>query len=280
MMPYNKLNFHITNRCNYNCKYCFGKFKNDNLSLDDVKKIIDNINNYFIEENILDKWINFAGGEPLLYKHLDDAISYANSLGIKVSIITNGYLLTEEKIKSWKNKISCIGISVDSLDKDTDIKIGRCCGKNTLEKDKLIQLAKVIHNVGIDLKINTVVSKFNITEDFSKLYDELKPKKVKLLQMHIVNRINDQAKDYKITKDEFFNFSKKYENKSYKLVKEEEGSMENSYLMIDPSGYFTINNKGEYEKPKNCLQEPFSEIVKRSGINEQKFKSRYNDEVK
>ena len=39
--PYRVVNFHITNSCNYTCRYCFGKFEGRcYLPLEDTKRII------------------------------------------------------------------------------------------------------------------------------------------------------------------------------------------------------------------------------------------------
>ena len=95
------INYHITNSCNYHCTYCFGKVNGQkDPTLDDAKKIVDNIALHFAQSNIADGRINFAGGEPTLYEHLDELIDYTSSLGIQVSIVTNGSLLTPERIRS------------------------------------------------------------------------------------------------------------------------------------------------------------------------------------
>ena len=151
MKNFHVVNYHITNRCNYHCTYCFGKFNGQkDPTLDDAKKIVDNIALYFAQNNITDERINFAGGEPTLYEHLDKLIDYTSSLGIRVSIVTNGSLLTPERIRSWQGKISCIGISIDSSDCDTNLTIGRCCRNKVISLSQWSKLAKAIHNCGID----------------------------------------------------------------------------------------------------------------------------------
>ena len=72
MKNFHVVNYHITNRCNYHCTYCFGKFDGQkDPTLDDAKKIVDNIALYFAQNNIADGRINFAGGEPTVYEPLD-----------------------------------------------------------------------------------------------------------------------------------------------------------------------------------------------------------------
>jgi len=280
MKKYNVFNYHITNRCNYHCTYCFGKFDGQrDPSLQEAKSIIDSIDTYFKENQISDGRINLAGGEPTLYEYLDELIEYASSLGIKVSIVTNGALLTAERIHSWRGKVSCIGISIDSLIKDTNLKIGRCCKNNVIELSHLEELSAAMHECDIDLKINTVVSMLNLDEDFSQLYKSLMPQKIKLFQMHLVEGINDKAKPYRVTDDEFNHFCDRHVAFASIVVSEPCGSMENSYLMINPEGKFQLNDNGKYQTFGDLNTTTLSELLKTVPLDREKFNSRYMGEA-
>ena len=279
MKNFHVVNYHITNRCNYHCTYCFGKFNGQkDPTLDDAKKIVDNIALYFAQNNIADGRINFAGGEPTLYAHLDELIDYTSSLGIRVSVVTNGSLLTSERIRSWQGKVSCIGMSIDSIDCDTNLTIGRCCRNKVISLSQWSELAKAIHDCDIDLKINTVVSKLNLGEDLSKLYRALSPKKIKLFQMHLIDGINDQAKPFEITDSEFEGFCEHLKSYASVIVAEPCGSMENSYLMVNPEGKFQLNNNGLYQTFGNLITTPLLEILKTVPLDSEKFSSRYTKE--
>ena len=78
-----KINLHITERCNFKCKYCFAIFnRKKDLPLESWKKIIDDLK---ADGRI--SAINFAGGEPVLYKNFPELIDYAKNLDFKLSII-------------------------------------------------------------------------------------------------------------------------------------------------------------------------------------------------
>lgn len=281
MNAYSVVNYHITNHCNYRCAYCFGKFDGqENPSLDKAKMIIDNTASYFKINRIPHGRINFAGGEPMLYPKLDELIRYTYSLGISVSIVTNGSLLTPERIHSWNGLVSCIGISIDSLCENTNIQIGRCCRGSVKTMEDWLAIATAIHECGIALKINTVVSKLNIQENLLPLYHAIAPNKIKLLQMHLIKGINDWAKPYKITKQEFDDFCERHSSAFSIIVAEPCGSMENSYLMINPDGNVQLNNSGIYENYGNCCDTPLCEIMQSVPIDADKFNSRYVREVK
>ena len=280
MKNFHVVNYHITNRCNYHCTYCFGKFDGQkDPTPDDAKKIVDNISLYFTQNNITDGRINFAGGEPTLYAHLDELIDYTSSLGIRVSIVTNGSLLTPERIRSWQGKVSCIGTSIDSIDCDTNLVIGRCYKNKVIPLSRWSELAKAIHDRDIDLKINTVVSRLNLNENLSELYRVLSPKKIKLFQMHLIDGINDQAKPYEITEREFESFCKRHKAFESVMVAEPCGNMENSYLMVNPEGEFQLNNNGIYQTFGNLNTTSLSEILKTVPLDPEKFGSRYVKEV-
>ena len=281
MENFNVVNYHITNRCNYDCTYCFGKFEGQHdPSIDDAKAVVDNIALYFTENGIANGRINLAGGEPTLYKHLDELIDYIASRGISVSMVTNGSRLCAESIGRWKEKVCCIGLSVDSASDDTNRNIGRCCNERVLSSKELVKIADAIHECGIELKINTVVSKFNINEDLSKVYGAMAPDRIKLFQMHLVKGINDRARDHKITKKEFKSFCKRHNAFRSVIVKEPKKSMENSYLMVNPNGEFQLNDNGNYKTYGNLKDTPLCKILEAVPLLKKRFALRYKKGVR
>lgn len=277
----NVINYHLTNSCNYSCAYCFGRFPDKKeLTIEQACKVIDNIARNFSKNGIVDGRINLAGGEPLLYPYLDDLIDYINAYGIKVSVITNGSLLTEEKIARWKDKVYCIGLSFDSALAETNTSIGRCCNNKTLSVKQAVRITQAIHRNGIKLKINTVVSKLNVNEDMSEFYKRLKPDRLKFLQVEIVEGINGKAEGLTVSKKAFDEFCKRHRQCCRDTVCEQRGDLENSYLMINPQGEFQLNDSGEYKIYGNCLEEELSEIISKVPISAKKFSSRYGNNSK
>lgn len=277
MKNFNVINFHITNKCNYSCKYCFGKFEGNEIPLSDAKQVIDSISQYFSHNKIKNGRINLAGGEPLLHPQLDAIIDYCYQKDIKVSIVTNGSLLTKEKIECWAGKACQIGISIDSASTSTCLEIGRVCKKSVLCKDTLLSIVQAIKKNGIELKINTVVSSFNINEDLTSLYLALSPKKLKLFQMHLVKDVNDSCSGYSISTDEFLEYCKKYEALPFNVVIEKQGDMESSYIMIDPNGKLIMNIDGCYEVLADLTREQLCNVP--IPLDAHKFALRYKSEV-
>lgn len=276
MNTYNVVNYHVTNLCNYHCAYCFGKFdRKDEPTFDEAKKVVDNVAEYFKACRITDGRINFAGGEPTLYRNLDELIEYTHSKGIAVSIVTNGSLLTDDRVRLWQGKVSCVGVSIDSATALTNCMIGRCHAKGAMVFDDYIKIATALRKYSIDLKINTVVSKLNYHENLCHLYRELRPKKIKLLQMHLVEGINDRAKEYQIAKKEFDKFCRRHSEFESIIVEEPCESMENSYLMINPDGELQINDNGVYKIYGKLSERSLCELLTSVPLDSEKFNSRY-----
>ena len=86
------INWYVTSKCNYNCKFCNMIDLNDEITeILDLKTILSKLNQLEIKN------INLVGGEPLLYPFTYDIIKTAKRMGFITSITTNGSLLTKSK---------------------------------------------------------------------------------------------------------------------------------------------------------------------------------------
>ncbi len=267
----NVINLHFLDNCNFHCKHCFVKKSGKKLNIEELKKIVDNIQRYFIKRNIKNGRINLAGGEPLLYENLQELIDYISSKSIDVSIITNGFFLTKDFIIDNRHKISIIGISMDSINVKTNQSIGRCNQRNeTLSDDRILELGKIIKEANIKLKINICVSKQNINEDLSEFLLKLKPNKIKLLQM-VSNENNSYSNENTITDIEFRNYISKY-NQFNNVVVETNNTMIDSYLIIDSEGNLSIDNFHKLDYPKyNMLEKELNDVIDKLPINQEHF---------
>ena len=109
----------------------------------------------------------------------------------------------------------------------------------------------------------------------TELYKRLKPDRLKLLQMELVEGVNDHAKNLAISEKAFDEFCKRHKNCCRDTVCEYSDDMENSYLMINPQGEFQVNNKGEYKIYGSCLEKELTEMLYDAEISEEKFNARY-----
>ena len=164
-----ELCWNITAKCNMGCEYCHRFFNPTNLSKDENLKILDNI----IKSNI--KNITWTGGEALLIPYLPELMRIAHEHGIKNKLITNGILLTEEKLSEISKYVDIITLSIDSTNDEINNKLGR--GKDHFER-----ISKCIENIKkydiITVKINTVLTKIN-TDEMQKLGEFLAHNQIK-----------------------------------------------------------------------------------------------------
>ena len=214
------INWHLTEVCNYGCKYCFAKWGRPNelhRSSPEIATLLDKLADYFIKgtPTLKDELgyesvrLNFAGGEPMMLGNtFITALKLAKQKGFKTSTITNGHYLVNSKLVLPENTLDMIGISFDSQNIDTRKKIGRkdrkgnSFGTGDL-KQALVNLTQ--SQRGIKTKINTVVNSLNLDEDFSELIMELKPYKWKIL--HVMPYGDDELL---ISKRQFDRFVKRH----------------------------------------------------------------------
>ena len=269
------INFHITDKCNYHCKYCFVNFKRRDLSFEEAKHIVDEIKKYFSAYGIRNGRINIAGGEPMLYPYIEDVIRYIHEQGIKCSIITNGSRLTEDFCRRMAGILDMIGISIDAATDEGNRRVGRCNIGGTPDFDLLERVSNIIHEIGIQLKINTVVSKLNLEEDMAAIYRRLNPNKVKFFCMHVIDNINGGASSLLPTKNEYEDFVKKNTVESCTVVVEGPESMQNAYFMINPQGEVYMNDNGSEKKYGSCFEKSLVEIFQTVPLIEEKYFARY-----
>jgi len=281
------INWHITEVCNYNCKYCFAKWGRPNelhRSLQEIEKLLDNLSEYFIKgspalkgelgyENVR---LNFAGGEPMMLgSTFFIALILAKQKGFKTSIITNGHNLVNGKLDFPKDVLDMVGISFDSQDLSTRKEIGRVDrkGSSLSAEDLKLALGNLIQTQkGIKTKINTVVNSLNCEEDFSELIVELNPYKWKVF--HVMPYGDDELL---VSKEQFELFVERHNGLGLPIFAESNATMTESYLMIDPEGRF-------YQNSANSVEYLYSESINLCGVenalaqiqfNPKTFSSRY-----
>lgn len=262
--------FHIIRPCNMKCKFCYATFQDlgsfKQMSLDEAKLIL-----YKLKVAGLKK-ITFAGGEPMMYRHIFEVVEYAKEIGLTTSIISNGSMLSEETLDRFKGYLDWVGVSIDSLSTETNKKIGRD-SKNGLD---YFELVKNIKDKGFKIKINTVVNRFNEEEDMQDFIGHVNPLRWKIFDTLRVEGQNDRDfEEIRSSAGAFDRFIGRHSHKS--MVPENNEAMTGSYLLIDPKGRLFENSEGKhtYSRPlqSNNIDDCLSDIsldrdmfIKRGGI--------------
>jgi len=124
----NKVNILLTNKCNLRCNYCYEQHRKDfgTVTVEKVKKVWDFLRSIGNPETPKD--IQFFGGEPMLKADviLDFLREYEDELRehsaeIKISMVTNGTLLTQEFVDEYSSYgFTQVCFSLDTLDEGMD----------------------------------------------------------------------------------------------------------------------------------------------------------------
>jgi MoaA/NifB/PqqE/SkfB family radical SAM enzyme len=102
----------VTRRCNLSCGYCneFDKVSQP-VPYETLTRRIDHLTDE-LGVTIMD----FLGGEPLLHPRMADLIAYARSKGCWTNIITNGLLLSADKIQQLNEAgLNSMCVSIDRI---------------------------------------------------------------------------------------------------------------------------------------------------------------------
>lgn len=235
------VNWHITMNCNYKCRFCFYKnMKGEFNDIDKAESMLKTLRSRGIEK------INFAGGEPLLYKNLNYLLEMAKHMRFTVSIVTNASLLNKKNIQELAAYVDWVGISVDSADERIEKELGRGYGKH-VEHARVV--SKLVHEHDMKLKINTTVMKLNYSEDMRKFIASVSPERWKVFQFIHMKGQNDDAIDLAITKEKFEKFKEINGNLMLKNgtspVFEANSDMLDSYLIIGTDGNIIMSRNNE-----------------------------------
>ena len=264
------LNWHFTKKCNMGCKYCFVPIGNE-LSRDERFTILEKIKGTFDR-------INFVGGEPTIHPDLIDLMEKAKEMEFKVTLVTNGYRMIKDPFYAEKilNIVDGIGISIDSMNDETNKRIGRCHCLQTLSKGEYVELCMRIKKHNLPLKINTVVSQANLDEDFSDFYSSVKPDRIKMFQVLVPNLpIKRDYSEFLITSEEYFAFVKRHQDKGFSIVAESNELMVGSYFMLNAAGCFENDDNGFESECLLNTDMTVEKALKEVGINMDKYLFRY-----
>ncbi len=244
-----ELCWNITTKCNQNCGYCLRFMNLAGLSLKQNLKILDNLAACGIEE------LTWGGGEPMLYPHITQLIKTAHSLGIKNKVVSNGLLLTENRIDDIADALDTLTLSLDSTNSKTNAAIGR--GARHFDNVASIIARIKEQRYPINLKINTVACSYNL-EDFDALA-KFVDNNVDFWRIFKMMPVRERAianySKFQISKDCFDSLRNKVlqQTKNCQLSFRESSDMEEKYFLLVANGDIFCTEKGIDVRKGNAL---------------------------
>jgi len=210
----NYLRVSVTDRCDLRCVYCMKEKmqflpRKDILTLEEIERLCDNFIDLGIEK------IRLTGGEPLVRNDiikLKEKLNYKkNNSNLKeITLTTNGTLLKKNAKQLWKNGVERINVSLDTINPEKYNKITRF---GNIEK--VFDGINEALDIGIKIKINTVVIKDFNEDEIETLINWTDSKKIDLTFIEVMPmEETDVSREYQFTSlTEIFNTL----NKIYKF---------------------------------------------------------------
>ena len=144
--------------CNLKCEMCkhWRERREPPVSMERFEEIISEL------AGLGCKKIHFSGGEPLLRPGLPELVKHASSLGIRVTLTTNGTLVDKDKAKALITAgLRGVNVSIDSPIRKAHEKIRGVEGSFKTTARAVGLFSKYARKGKITVRINTVVSREN-----------------------------------------------------------------------------------------------------------------------
>lgn len=175
MRRYNPRHLYLTINptlaCNFACPYCFESSHPTHFMTDEVEHdIIEFIRK---RQNVSHLYVTWFGGEPLLaFGRIMSLTKQMQSLGLKyhASIITNGYLLTPDKVRLFEElQISSVQITIDGSEQTHNSRRFRKDGAPTYQTilKNIEEAQKCSPQTAINIRVN--IDRQNSNEFFDVL---------------------------------------------------------------------------------------------------------------
>ena len=251
--------WNITSRCNENCKFCYRVLTEQENDIEKNKKILKVLAKLSVDK------ISWTGGEALLYPNLVELLKISKSYGIINNLLTNGKLLSKEKIIELEPYLDYITLSYDSNNEN----IYKVMGRGEQHGKNVIQVLDFIkeNNINIKIKVNTLVSKINKNEvvyvgEKLEKYNIERWRMFKFIPLR--NCAISNSTNFEISDEEFrqvvSNVTSLY-GKHIQISDRNENTIQSNYLLINSVGDFIITENMQDKKICN-IEEKNYEILK------------------
>lgn len=270
------VNFHLLHACNMKCKFCFATFLDTEVerqNQDRALRIIRQLAEFGFQK------ITFAGGEPTLWRGLPQLLAEARQLGMTTMLVTNGSRLhNEEYYQQVRPHLDWLILSIDSVDPEVNRLSGRTeKGSDPISAQEYLALCMKAKADGLRLKINTVVSRYNVNDDLTGFMLRAQPERWKIFQALPVAGQNDANwGQFEINPEEYQAYLSRHSSLSGQItiVPEDNDAMTGSYVMVGPNGCFFDNTSGRHTYSQPILKVGVKTALSQVSVDAEKFFSR------
>jgi len=163
--------WNITRTCNLRCVHCYSDSQAmgypGELTWEQMESVVADLAAYQVPSLLL------SGGEPLVHPRFFDLVEKASSAGLKLTISTNGTLITPEKAALLKKaNVAYVGISLDGIGKIHD-EFRRKEGAF----DAAVRGFRACHEVGQKTGLRLTLTRHNV-ENIERILDFIEEKEI------------------------------------------------------------------------------------------------------
>src|SRR5215211_1820695 len=157
--PLRDLRISITDRCNFRCVYCMPKevFGRDYQFLPRAQLLdyeeITRLARAFVANGVTK--LRITGGEPLVRRNVERLIEMLATLGVEVTLTTNGTLLPQKAQALADAGLSRVTVSLDALDDATF----RAMNDVDFPVERVLDGIAAAAAAGLPVKVNAVVKR-------------------------------------------------------------------------------------------------------------------------
>lgn len=198
----------VTNRCNFECGYCYGEhYRKGDRSDFTTKELLQIIRTL---KSLGTEVIQLQGGEPLMRQDIKILVSEVKKLGMVCDMTTNGFFIPEKKdVVSLLDRIC---ISLDGPVKTND----KNRGKGSFIR--AIEGIEVACGLGIPVRISTVLTSETSQEDIDWLLGYALSQRKHCVQINF---------------SPFFEFNPSFKNRKNNIYKVTNEHLKNLFLFIE-----------------------------------------------
>jgi radical SAM protein with 4Fe4S-binding SPASM domain len=189
------MHLYLTNKCNLSCPHCYmfsGQEIKNELTTEEILSLINDYRNVANGTSI-----TLSGGEPTSRKDFDLIVKTAWSIGLEVKVLTNGTLITPERVEELAKYIYSVQISIDGYSEESNAIIrGNGSFKKALGTVDLFLKYGVDTAIAITPPLNIlkehIEDYIDFARDLSKKYQD-KPLQIKFAENLIHGRLIDPS---------------------------------------------------------------------------------------
>ena len=201
----------------------------------------------------------------MLHPHLNDWIIESKRVGMTTSIVSNGTNMTKQWLEYMRPHLDWLGLSVDASNDEIHAIMGRANAREFKEGvsghlQRALKIARIANDLGYGIKLNTVVTSANYSDDMTEIVKQINPTRWKIFQVLKIEDENDgRVEALLISESRFDQYIERHlqslASTSIQVVPENNDAMLGTYAMIDALGRVYTNKNGYYFYSKDTIQD-------------------------